>query len=74
MTQSDGTQLRAVLQEALKKDQDFFKEVLQVTLQDFLEFERDDQIGVSKNARDENRLGTRNGYKKRGLYTRLCRC
>lgn len=73
MTQLDGTQLREVLQEALKKDQDFFKEVLNVTLQDYLEFERDEQIGVGKNVRAENRQGTRNGYKDRSLNTRLGR-
>ncbi len=73
MTQLDGTQLREVLQEALKNDQDFLKEVLGVTLQDFLEFERDEQIAVGKNVRDENRQGTRNGYKDRSLNTRLGR-
>ena len=71
MTQLDGTQLREVLQEALKNDQDFFKEVLHMSLQNVLESERDEQIGVGNNVRDENRLGTRNGYKKRNLNTRL---
>ncbi|MEA3507140.1 MAG: transposase, partial [Elusimicrobiota bacterium] len=72
MTQLNGTELRELLQEAVAKDGDFVKEVLGEVLQEFLEMERDSQIGVDKHERDdENRFGTRNGYKDRQLNTRV---
>lgn len=72
MTQVNGTELRELLQEAIAKDGDFVKEVLGEVLQEFLEMERDNQIGVEKHERDDdNRLGTRNGYKDRQLNTRV---
>lgn len=48
------------------------KELLKFMLQQILEHERDNQIGVLKYERDEEkREGTRNRYKERSLNTRL---
>lgn len=72
MTQLNDSALRELLQEAIEKDRDFVKEVLKKALQEFLEMERDNQIGVGRHIRDaENRSGTRNGYKDRKLNTRM---
>lgn len=71
MTQLDGKELKAILQEALAKDKDFSREILHKGLQSFLETERDELIGVGKHVRDGERQATRNGYKDRNLNTRL---
>lgn len=48
------------------------KELLKFMLQQLLEYERDKQIGVDKYERDDSeRKESRNGYKDRGLNTRL---
>ena len=71
MTQVNGKELKAILQEALAKDKDFSREILHKGLQSFLETERDELIGVGKHVRDGERQATRNGYKDRNLNTRL---
>jgi hypothetical protein len=47
MTQLNSTSLREIFQEALKEDKDFIKELLERLLQEFMEEERDKQVGVS---------------------------
>ncbi len=72
MTQLNGTELNKIFQEALEKDGDFVKEILKEVLQEFLEMERDKQVGVEDYVRDDKkRTGTRNGYKDRQLNTRV---
>ena len=46
MTQLNSTSLREIFQEALKEDKDFIKELLERLLQEFVEEERDEQMGV----------------------------
>jgi hypothetical protein len=41
MTQSNNNSIQAILQEALKKDEDFMKEIVKRTLQQLMEEERD---------------------------------
>jgi len=56
--------MHAILQEALKKDEDFMKEILKTTLQQLMEEERDQQVGVLSHERDnQKRKTSRNGYK-----------
>jgi len=50
ITQLNSTSLREVFQEALKKDKDFIKELLRRLLQEFMEEERDKQVGVFYNS------------------------
>ncbi|GAG62872.1 unnamed protein product [marine sediment metagenome] len=73
MTQINNTEIKKIYQEAVKKDEDFMKNLLKYILQIVLEEEeRDEQIGVKEYIRDEKqRKGTRNGYKSRSLNTRL---
>lgn len=72
MTQINDKAFKEILQEAIEEDGDFMKELLKFMLQQILEHERDKQIGVDKYERDDNeRKGSRNGYKERGLNTRL---
>ncbi|HCL90599.1 MAG TPA: hypothetical protein DHW70_04690 [Candidatus Atribacteria bacterium] len=72
MTQLNSTSLREIFQEALKEDKDFIKELLRRLLQEFMEEERDQQVGVSSYVRDKSiRKATRNGYKSRSLNTRV---
>jgi len=72
VTQIDDKGFKEILQEAIEKDGDFMKDLLSVMLQQLLEHERDKQIGVDKYERDDNqREGSRNGYKERTLNTRL---
>ncbi len=72
MTQLNSTSLREIFQEALKEDKDFIKELLERLLQEFMEEERDEQVGVASYTRDKSvRKATRNGYKSRSLNTRV---
>jgi hypothetical protein len=47
MTRLNSTSLREIFQEALKEDKDFIKELLRRLLQEFMEEERNQQVGVS---------------------------
>jgi hypothetical protein len=47
MTQLNNMSLREIFQEALKEDKDFIKELLERLLQEFMEEERNQQVGVS---------------------------
>jgi transposase-like protein len=72
MTQLNSTSFREIFQEALKEDKDFIKELLERLLQEFMEEERNQQVGVSSYVRDKSiRKATRNGYKSRNLNTRV---
>ena len=72
MTQVNNTEIKEIYQDAVKKDSDFMKKLLKYMLQVVLEEERDEQISVKEYIRDEKqRKGSRNGYKKRTLNTRL---
>lgn len=46
-------------------------EILQLGLQQLMELERDDYIGVDHYERRDHRRTSRNGYKPRQLYTRV---
>ena len=72
MTRKEDNKIEAILQEAIEEDGDFIKKLLGRLLQKLLEYERDLKIGVEKYERDDGkRQGTRNGYKSRGLNTRM---
>jgi transposase-like protein len=72
VTQINNNEIKKVLQESIDEDGDFMKDLLSFMLQLLLEYERDRQIGVDKYERDDNeRKGSRNGYKERALNTRL---
>ena len=72
MTQSNSKSIQTILQEAMKKDEDFMKELLRTTLQQLMEEERDQQVGVLSHERDnQKRKANRNGYKPRSFNTRV---
>jgi len=72
MTPLNSTSLKEIFQEALKEDKDFIKELLERLLQEFMEEERNQQVGVSSYVRDKSiRKATRNGYKSRSLNTKV---
>jgi len=72
VAQIDDKGFKEILQEAIERDGDFMKDLLSFMLQQLLEHERDNQIGVDKYERDDKqREGSRNGYKERTLNTIL---
>lgn len=71
MTQLNDNQIMEIFQEALNKDEDFMKMLMQTIVQKILEMERDAQIGAESYERNKERAGSRNGYKSRSLKTRL---
>jgi putative transposase len=72
MTQPNSKTIQAILQEALSKDGDFLKEVVRRIIQELMEEERDQQVGVLSHQRDNTkRKANRNGYKPRSFQTRV---
>jgi len=72
MTQQNNKSIQVILQEALDKDGDFLKEILERILQELMEEERDLQVGVLSHQRDDTkRKANRNGYKPRSFHTRV---
>ena len=55
MTQVNITKLKEIYQDAVKKDEDFMRELLNKVLQELLEIKRDKQIGVKEYIRDEKK-------------------
>ena len=51
--------------------QDLISEIVRIGIENLMEFERDEHIGVGKYRRGEERRDYRNGYKSRTLYTRV---
>jgi len=71
MTQLNSKSIYAILQEVLEKDGDFLKEILGRILQELMEEERNQQVGVLSHERDNTkRKANRNGYKPRSFNTR----
>jgi transposase-like protein len=74
MTQPNTNSIKSILQEALSKDGDFLKEVVRRIIQQLMEEERDQQVGVLSHQRDHTkRKANRNGYKPRSFHTRVGR-
>ena len=72
MTQLNSKAIQTILQEALDKDKDFLKELTRRILQQLMEEERDQQVGVGSYQRDNTkRKASRNGYKPRSFNTRV---
>ena len=72
MTQLNSKSIHAILQEVLEKDGDFLKEILGRILQELMEEERNQQVGVLSHERDNTkRKANRNGYKNRSFNTRV---
>ncbi|HBY56913.1 MAG TPA: IS256 family transposase [Candidatus Atribacteria bacterium] len=72
MTQLNNKSIQAILQEELDRDGDFLKEVVRRIMQQLMEEERDQQVGVLSHQRDNNkRKANRNGYKPRSFNTRV---
>ena len=72
MTQLNSKSIKTILQEALTKDGDFLKEMVRMLLQEMMEEERDQQVGVLSHQRDNaKRKANRKGYKPRSLNTRV---
>jgi len=72
MTQINSNSIQTILQEALHKDGDFLKEIVRRIIQQMMEEERDQQVGVLSHQRDDvKRKANRNGYKPRSFNTRV---
>ena len=72
MTQTHSKSMQSILQEALSKDGDFLKEIVRMLLQELMEEERNQQVGVLSHKRDHiKRKVNRNGYKPRSFHTRV---
>jgi len=72
MTQLNNKSIQDILQEAINKDEDFMKEIVRRIMQQVMEEERDQQVGVLSHQRDEiKRKANRNGYKPRSFNTRV---
>jgi len=72
MTQQNSKSIQEILQEAINKDEDFMKEIVRRIMQQVMEEERDQQVGVLSHQRDDmKRKANRNGYKSRSFNTRV---
>ena len=71
MAVSDDKRLAGLLHEALLDDDGFLREMLRTSLQEFLEAEMTEHLGVSSHVRSNERRGYRNGFKPRQLKTRI---
>lgn len=67
----DDKRLAGLLHEALVDEDGFLREVLWRALQEFLEAEMTEHLGVSPHIRSSERRGYRNGHKPRQLKTRI---
>ena len=70
MAQDKSTQ-NEIDWKALMEEDDLFKEMLRVTIQQFLEAEMEEALGAGKWERSEGRRGYRSGYYARSLITRV---
>lgn len=72
MIQLNGKSIQRIMQEALDKDGDFLKEIVSRIIQQVMEKERDQQVGVLYHKRDDTkRKANRNSYKSRSFHTRV---
>ena len=72
MTQLNNKSIPAILQEALDEDGDFLKEIVRRIIQQVMEEERDQQVGVLSHQRDNTkRKANRNSYKPRSFNNRV---
>ena len=72
MTQKQCSPRSAQLKELMSQDRDFLKVIAHQVVQDVLEAEMDETLGVCKGQRTESRAGGhRRGYYGRSLVTRV---
>lgn len=71
MANSNSRLSDGFLQEALLDDRDFLRRIVEGVLQEVLETEMTNHIGVAPYERSDSRRGQRNGYKPRSLRTRV---
>ena len=71
MARVDGTALVARAHEALLDDPEFLREIVQTTLNRMLEAEMSEHLQAGPYERSEARRGYRNGWRTRGLRTRV---
>lgn len=72
MSQLNSKSIQTILQEAPSKDGDFLKEMVKSIMQQLMEEERDQQVGVLYHKRDNTkRKANRNDYKPRSFHTRV---
>jgi putative transposase len=71
MTEKTHRPALALAKEALAADAEGLKTLLRSALQDVLEAEMVEALGVAKGERSERRLGYRSGYYERDLITRI---
>jgi putative transposase len=71
MTKKKNIISREELKEAIEKQEDFLKPLVQKLVQEILEAEMDEALGAAKSERVETRLGYRSGYYTRSLVTRV---
>jgi putative transposase len=71
MTSRKRSISEAELKQALESDGDFLKPLVQMVIQEVLEAEMEETVGVAKGERSEQRRGYRSGYYTRGLVTRV---
>jgi putative transposase len=71
MTKSEATARRTDWKELIRSDEDGFRALLQVAVQEVLEAEMTAALQAEKGERNAARLGYRSGYYERKLVTRL---
>ena len=71
MARVDGTALVARAHEALLDDPEFLREIAQVALNRILDAEMSEHLQAASYERSEARRGYRNGWRTRGLRTRV---
>ena len=71
MTPKSSNKSIKELQAMLAKDEDILRPLVQIAVQEFLEAEMNEALGVGKSERSAERLGYRSGYYPRKLITRV---
>lgn len=71
MAEPHSRHSQELVQQVLLDDPEFFREIVQKVLQQFLEAEITEHVGAAPYERTEHRKGQRNGYKPRTLRTRV---
>jgi putative transposase len=71
MTRKTGIKSVEELKAMLSQEEDLLRPIVQIAVQEFLEAEMQEALGVAKGERSAERLGYRSGYYPRKLITRV---
>lgn len=71
MTREESKRSRQEIKRLMSQEEDFLRPLIKVTLQEVMEAEMEEALGVAKSERSSERQGYRSGYYQRKLITRV---